>query len=143
MSEMVKNMEELVLDGFDDLIADALATISKKQRSPTPNRKIGSHHKGPKTGLRVTVDGQDINPGNANEVFATALERMGLERVSQLGIRLSGIALVSRQPAMGYQSQIRKGGWYVTTHANNPYKKRKLEEIGAALGIPVAVEIDR
>jgi len=143
MSEMAKNTEELVLPGFDDLVARVSATISKKHRSPASNRKMGSHHKAAKTRLRVTVGDQVISSGNAKEVFATALERMGLEQVNQLGIHLCRVPLVSLYPATDYQDQIRKGRWYVTTHASNMEKKRKLEKIGAALGIPVSVEIDR
>lgn len=115
--------------------------IPKKRQSPKADRKIG-HHKSAKTLLRVTVAGQAINEGNAAEVFSAALERMGFEKVSQLGMRLSGIALVSRHPEKDYQGQKYKGGWYITTHASNIDKKRMLDKISAALRIPVDVQIE-
>jgi hypothetical protein len=65
-----------------------------------------------------------------------------LEQVAKLDKRCSGIALVSRNPATGYQSQKIKDDWYITTHANNSDKKRILEAIGAELQIPVRVDID-
>ena len=118
------------------------AAIPKKQQGPKTERKIGHYHKSAKTLMRVSVAGQAINGGNAAKIFSAALERMGLERVSQLGLPLSGIPLVSRNRSNGYQSQVHKGGWYITTHASNPEKKRMLEKISEALQIPVTVEID-
>jgi hypothetical protein len=114
--------------------------VPKKHQSPKTDRKIG-HNKSAKTLMRVTVAGHAIDGGKAAEIFSAALERMGLEKVSQLGMRLSGIALVSRHPVTGYQSQIQKGGWYITTHASNIDKKRMLEKIGAILRIPVHIHI--
>jgi hypothetical protein len=82
-----------------------------------------------------------IERPTAAETFATALELMGLERVAPLGKRLSGIALVSKIPGDGYQSQIRKGDWYITTHSDTADKKKLLQDIGAELNIPVRVEV--
>ncbi|WON75329.1 hypothetical protein [Nitrosospira sp. Is2] len=90
---------------------------------------------------RLSIN-QPINGGNAAKIFSAALERMGLERVSQLGMRLSGIPLVSRHPVIGYQSQIQKSGWYITTHASNTDKKRMLEKISETLQIPAHIEIE-
>lgn len=122
-------------------------TISKKSKSSkVDQKKIGHRQKSKNTQLRVTVAGQNITQGTAAEIFSTALERMGLERVAELNIPCSGIALVSRSsaPTTGYQrnSQKIKDGWYITTHANNFYKKRILEAVGAKLQIPIRVEID-
>lgn len=81
-------------------------TISKKrQSSKVDQKKIGHRHKSKNMQLRVTVARQTITQGTAAEIFSTALERMGLERVAKLNIRCSGIALVSRNPATDYQSQ--------------------------------------
>lgn len=118
------------------------AIISKKHQGPKTDRKIGHYHKSAKSLLCVTVAGQAINARNAAQVFSTALERMGLGQVSQLGMRLSGIPLVTRHRVTSYHSQVHKNGWYITTHASNPEKKRILEKISAALKIPVFVEID-
>lgn len=118
-------------------------TISKKSKSSkVDQKKIGHRQKSKDTQLRVTVAGQTITQRTAAEIFSTALEKMGLERVAKLDMRCSGIALVSRNPATGYQSQKIKNNWYITTHASNSDKKRILEAVGAALQIPVRVDID-
>jgi hypothetical protein len=118
-------------------------TISEKRKnSKVDQKKIGHRHKSKNTRLRVTIAGQTLTQGSAAEIFSTALERMGLERVAKLDIRCSGIALVSRNPATSYQSQKIKDDWYITTHANNPDKKHILEAVGAELQIPVRVDID-
>lgn len=100
------------------------------------------HHKSAKTWMRVTVAGQVIKGDSGAEVFVATFEWIGLELVSKLGLVLCGIPLISRRPVMSYQSQIYRNGWYITTHASNPYKKRMLEKISAALGIPIHIEID-
>jgi hypothetical protein len=107
------------------------------------DRLIGRHHKSPKTRLLVTVAGQTIDHSKAADVFATALERIGLERVAQLKLRIAGIALVSHHAANSYQNQIHKDGWFITTHASNEEKKRMLETISQALQVPVRVEISK
>jgi hypothetical protein len=143
MQAFRKEVEALSMRWSKGMFRLSTNVISKKhQSSKVDQKKISRHHKSMNTKLRVIVAGQTITQGTAAEIFSTALERIGLEQVAKLDKRCSGIALVSRNPATGYQSQKIKDDWYITTHANNSDKKRILEAIGAELQIPVRVDID-
>ncbi len=91
--------------------------------------------------LLVSVGGKDLVHGKACDVFAAAIEEIGLERVSLLNMSFGGTDLVSRQPTTGYRDQRLKNGWYVTTHFSNGQKKDILESIGKALRIPIAARL--
>lgn len=117
-------------------VGGATAMSLDKLLASTPNTQIG-------TKLRVAVAGEVIEAKTGAMTFVLALERMGIEKISHIGLNLSGIPLVSREPrpTSGYQSQTKIGPWYVTTHSNTATKKKILEELATMLSIVVKVEI--
>lgn len=144
-SRTVPRLEQAIQDIQERTAKDiepVPSNSSHKSLNSRAEQKISHHQKTSKTQLRVTVAGHAIEEGNASDVFSLAIERMGLERVSQLDMRLSGIPLVSRKQTTEYQSQKCLSGWYITTHASNEDKKRVLEKISIALQVPVDVDID-
>ena len=146
-TEELLEASKKVLAFRSEVVALSARWSDGRLRLPNPlapkgaKQLAGHHRKGPQTRLRVALDSRVIERPTAAETFATALELMGLERVAPLGKRLSGIALVSKIPGDGYQSQIRKGDWYITTHSDTADKKKLLQDIGAELNIPVRVEV--
>jgi len=107
---------------------------------PTPNDHPRPR-KGPRSKLRVDLNGGVVECPTAAETFARTIEALGIQRVMRLGKTLSGIPLIGTSKASGYQEQFRVGEFYVCTHSNNPTKKRLLEEVAAELGVPVRVEV--
>jgi uncharacterized protein YoxC len=94
-----------------------------------------------RTKLCVTIAGKQIQHKISADTFVATLENMGFERVANLGKMLSGIPLISKTQATGYQTQKKCGPWYVTTHASNKDMKILLDEIAAMLHIPIQVKI--
>lgn len=105
----------------------------------TPN--VVPHPKRPGSKLRVHLNGKAIEYSDAAETFARSIDQIGIERVARLGRVLSGIPLVGRSRAAGYQQQFAVGQFYVCTHSNTQTKKRVLEEIAADLGVQIRVEV--
>jgi hypothetical protein len=97
--------------------------------------------KKPRTKLCVTLSGKEIRHKTSADIFVATLESMGFERVACLGKTVSGIPLISKTRATGYQTQKSCGPWYITTHASNKDMKVLLEEVAATLHIPIQVEI--
>jgi hypothetical protein len=141
-SRLEQTIQSTQEQAADDIEIAPLGNTFHVKTNSRVGQRIEHHHRNPATQFRVTVSGQAVEGENASDIFSLAIERIGLERVSNLGNRLSGIPLVSRKRATAYQSQKCIDGWYITTHASNKDKKRVLEEISTALQIPVDVEID-
>lgn len=97
--------------------------------------------KSPRSKLRVHINGKVLEHSTAAETFARTLAEIGIERVARLGKTLSGIPLVSKSAAPDYQEQFVLGEYRICTHANNPTKKRVLDQIANELKIPLKVEI--
>jgi hypothetical protein len=97
--------------------------------------------KKPPTRLCVTIAGKQILEKKAADTFVSAIEHMGIERVSKLSKNLSGIPLLSKVQSTGYHTQKQSGSWYITTHSSTKNMKIILEEIGRSLRIPIQVKI--
>lgn len=97
--------------------------------------------RGPQTGLRIGVSDKIIQETRAKDSFVEALRILGFDRVARLGKTLRGNPLVSRMKSQGQYDQALRDGWYVTVHSSTEEKRRLLESIGAALDVPIAVEI--
>jgi len=95
----------------------------------------------PRTRLMVKFqDGSVICDPKAANTFALALNKLGLDRVRQLGKRVSGIPLISTQKHDSY-TQYQFGNDYVATHSSTKFKKEMLEIVAKELGVQVSVEI--
>jgi hypothetical protein len=88
----------------------------------------------------VRLNGRTIECPTAAETFATAVAEIGAKRVMDLGLRLCGIPLVSRERTGEYQSQHEVDGYFICTHSNTDDKRRLLDEIASGLEIPMTVE---
>lgn len=105
-----------------------------------PIKKVENKTKG----LRVTFpDGTIIWHRSAINTFVDVLRKVGLQRVSELGLEHSGYNLVSRKqriPVAGRVWQHEVDGWYVYSNISNETKKKDLELISKALRLSLRIE---
>lgn len=97
-----------------------------------------------RTGLRVTFnDGTVIEEVTANATFVEAVKKIGLQRVSDTGVRLHGIRVASTELDSRYPERCIPvdDGFYVAGFSDNEEKKRALERIAERLQINFVVEI--
>lgn len=104
-------------------------------------RTIMFAQKSAKTTLLVRFPEGDViaNPVAA-QTFADTIERLGLARVSALGLTRNNENLVSKTPSVKYRD-IEINGYFVKTHSSTKDKKRFLDEIAARLGVGLDVKI--
>lgn len=94
--------------------------------------------------LRVRVGEKIIEQATISDTFVQTLATLGLDKVARLNKRLSGIPLLAKTPANGYQTQKFYQGWYITTHFNKLTAIKMLQDVGRELQVPLRVEpIDR
>lgn len=110
----------------------------KKESSYT----VSPHTKSKKTNLAVTFpDGTVIKNRFAWKTLCDTIEKVGAEKVARLGIRQSGIDLVSTVEDDYYQQHRIKGGYWVLTHSSTEMKKNHIEYISQELGLNLTVKI--
>jgi hypothetical protein len=129
-------LKEEWVSGLDE------STRNKVQIEYSEVRKtIASSSKSSKTILVVKFkDGTVLFESKANETFAKALKRFGLERVSSLGIKVNNFDLISKHPSKHY-SQTEVDGYLIMTHSSTEAKRDKLLEIAKALKYEISVDI--
>ena len=107
----------------------------------TVSRSISSSNKSSKTILVIKFkDGTILFESKANETFAKALEKFGLDRVAALKIRVNNFDLVSKTKSENY-SQTEVDGYFIMTHSSTEAKRDKLVEIAAKLKYEISVDI--
>ena len=98
----------------------------------------------PSTGLCIYCpDGSIIQESKASATFASAIRKVGAERVRRLNIILDKQNLVlpnDNYPHPIQTNQIERG-YYVNVHSNTATKKRLLERISDALHLSWRIEI--
>jgi hypothetical protein len=98
--------------------------------------------KSPKTYVSFRVNGgKPIHGSRANDVFADALEEMGLDKVATLGERVRGVALVSRTPE-GMRGPKFREGWYIETSCSNDQKIGIAKKVADKLGHTLIADSD-
>lgn len=117
-------------------------TRRKVQVAPsTVARTIAAGPKASKTVLVVKFqDGTVFYESKANETFAKALKKLGLQRVASLGLKVNNFDLVSKQRSENY-NQTEIDGYLVMTHSSTEAKRDKLLEITEALSTEVTVDV--
>ncbi len=116
---------------------DTQRRLGKARGSEIACSKRSKHSK-----LHVSINGQTFDQGKACDIFAAAVEKVGLERVSKLdGMEFGGTPLVSRKKTDDYKDQRFIDGWYITTHFNNEQKKQILNQLSERLHIPIHVRL--
>jgi hypothetical protein len=104
-------------------------------------RTISSSHKSPKTVLVVKFpDGAVLFEAVAADTFAKSLKKLGLQRVSEVGMKVCNHPLVSKQRSASY-NQTEIDGYLVMTHSNTEDKRRQLLEIASALKVGLSVDV--
>ncbi|MFW6257238.1 MAG: hypothetical protein ACOC11_00505 [Prolixibacteraceae bacterium] len=110
----------------------------KKETSYT----IPPHTKSKKTNLNVIFpDGSQISNRFAYQTLCDTIERVGAKKVKELGLRQSGINLVSEKEDDYYNQHRIKGGFLILTHSSTEMKKRHIEEISNRLKLNLKVDI--
>ena len=95
----------------------------------------------PRGSLVVTLpSGERIAHRTSADTFVAVIERLGIERVRRLELKLNGVPLISTSNHPIY-NQGQSGPYYIITHSSNNAKKRLLEEIATSLGESLEVEI--
>ena len=139
LQAFLARVEKLLEDwqrGIDVATRQRFLSSQPKKKTPT-----SSQGKARKTVLRVKFDdGTVIEEHYAADTFALALQRMGLDRVSALGITECGIPLVGDRKSDQYSQRIIDGR-YVCTHSNTQRKKDTLEKIAESFKMSLKVEI--
>ncbi len=93
------------------------------------------------TRLIVTMDnGETINHRNASRTFAEVIERLGIERVRELGHIVNGIPLISPTKHEKYTPH-KYGRYYIVTATHTADKKNLLEKIADQLGVSLTVKM--
>ena len=114
-----------------------------------PHKELGPRPKkvrtaGPRTGLCIHLkDGSSIQEKDAATTFTSAIIKAGLMPVRNLGLKFSGINIVSTTIDSKYGNSQREvaPGLYVLTHSSTKEKKRVLEKISKALKLGWNIEI--
>lgn len=98
------------------------------------------------TSFEVVLDGERISEKTAIGKFLKVIEKVGIERVAQLGLQVSGNPIISRDKlaedtpgGYGGSQKYINGYWFVTKF-NNPTKRKFLMEIKEKLGVNIVVE---
>ena len=85
-------------------------------------------------------DGQIITGKSGAESMALAIQKIGLDRVQALGLKVSGIDLIATQKSKVYK-QYQFGSQYIMTNLDTRHKVSILEDISRKLGIKIRVEV--
>jgi hypothetical protein len=110
----------------------------KKETSFT----LAYHTKSKKTNLQVAFpDGTVLNNRFAYQTLLETIEKIGPEQVRKLGLKQSGIELVSKNEDEFYNQHKVKGGYWVMTHSSTALKKKHLDEISKRLKLKLKVKI--
>ena len=116
---------------------------SEKPASVEPHAPT-KHIENPTKGLRVTFpDGTEIWHKAAINTFVDALRKVGLDRISKVGIEHGGYNLVSkdkRPPVPGRIWQHEVDGWYIYSNISNETKVEDLKKISKFFKLGLKVE---
>lgn len=131
---------------ISDVLGDAVEILPDPQVS---HRTIGPHRTkrddiAKKTGLRVTMpDGTIVERKSAKDTFVEVIDRIGIDRVRQIGLKFCKIPLVSNTLDEKYgKAQVSvRNGWLILTHSSTSEKKKQLEKIAKATHLNLKVEI--
>ena len=125
--------------------------LSKLMEDPDPKveHKAGGQCRktekaAPKTGLCVFMpDGTFIQDKVASQTFIHAIEKAGLDKVRQLGLKFCNVPIVSntKDAKYGLEQHQTSQGLYILTHSNTQRKAKMLSKISDALHLDWKIEI--
>lgn len=104
-------------------------------------RTIASGTKSSKTVLVVKFeDGAVIFENMAADTFVKTIQKMGLQRVLKLEMKVNNFDLVSHQKSDIY-NQTEIDGYYIMTHSNTDAKRNQLLKIAGMLNLRLTVDV--
>ncbi len=105
-------------------------------------QKTASGRKAPPKRLRVEFpDGAVICENKATDTFVQVIHRIGLERVSELPIKLSGCPLVSAREHESARAVRELDGYFIETHSSTEGKASCVQRIADSLRIDISVDV--
>lgn len=101
---------------------------------------------GPRTNFTVTFpDGTVIKAPTANKVYAMAIDKIGVERIAEMGLLLCSEPIVSqtRDVYLKKPSQVEElsNGWFVKSHCSTDRKIGILKTINTTLKLNLVFEM--
>ena len=118
--------------------------VPEKMPQTTNFNELSVRRKNQKTRLLVTylANNQQIQGRTAAETFVETLRLFKFEQVAALNKQVAGYPLVSKTKFNPESNRYLKcGDWFVNFPSNTQYKKTFLDEISAALKIPIRVDV--
>ena len=112
--------------------APSIQPVSDPTATPTGRK--------PPTRLVVTMaNGERIDRRAATDTFVEAIEKLGIERVRNLGHNVGRFSLIST--SQFHEKQRKSDQYYITAHnTTTADKKRLLETIASEIGVKLKVE---
>lgn len=137
----INNADKTIVKRLDELlkmiesIKDEVASLKTLMAEPTP--EVQSEQKL----LTVTFHNDKIviRERKAADTFANAIEKIGIERVRELGLSHGGISLVHDRKEHRY-CQRQRGGWWICAHSSVDHKIQTLYRIADLLNISLSAE---
>ena len=118
----------------------ASVTIIPQTNLPVPPNEKQKGKKGPRTNLRVVLDGETFENEKAVTTFIEVMKRIGLERVRSLGLTWCKIPLVDTVENEKY-TQKYEDGYYINVNSSTEQKQKHLHDIAEGLGLEMLVEV--
>lgn len=126
-------------------LAKELSSLAKdinRRLRDIRSQKTAIGRKAPPKRLRVEFsDGMVVCENKATDTFVQVIHRIGLERVSELPLKLSGCPLVSAQKYEWARAVRELDGYFIATHSSTEGKATCLQQIADALQIDISVSI--
>ena len=122
---------------FADLFPEAdIEQVEKISRTLNAVAKL------PRSGLIIRFPNGDIIADRfAADTFANFVERVGLQRVEDLNLKMNGEPLVSDLKSKKYEGCRLRQGKFIKTHSNTKTKADFVLSISEKLGLDVEVQI--
>ena len=122
-----------------------IVNFHKASESKKTGYKRSVEHVGPNTNFEVRFpNGEIVSDPKALWSFAKTIEKIGADKVAQLGITMAGEPLVSRTMSVykKYPTRIKKikSGWLVHTHSSTDTKIKTLEYIKQELKLDFIIK---
>lgn len=143
-SKFKESLVEGIIRGNNILVAEEVEVTEIKtnyqEASPATPKEKEKGTKGPRTNLRVVLDGKTFENEKAVTTFTEVMKHIGLERVRSLGLIWCKKPLVDTEKSEKY-SQKYEDGYYVNVNSSTEQKQKQLYEIAERLGLEIIVDI--
>jgi len=143
-SKFKETLVESVIRGMSIPVAVEGDVINEpaipKTTRPVLQKEKKKGAKGPRTNLRVVLDGEKFENEKAVTTFIEVMKRIGLERVRSLGLTWCKIPLVDTEENEKYTQKYEEG-YYINVNSSTEQKRKHLYDIAEGLGLEILVEV--